>query len=163
MSVPYGQLLIDLSTRRDDRTHYCSNSGPIPSIFLFERLKCIKSLDDEHTTFLYSPSVPIFFPQVQKLISAAMSKDIYSVSFQKQSKFASKRPKKHRTKASSRVSKKGSPFLKETTWKQKTNFLAFEEGLHLIIVNFPTVIDHCFDMDQLNLVLASVYNKGVST
>ena len=53
--------------------------------------------------------------------------------------------------------------MKETTWKQKRIFLAFEEGLHLIIVNFPPVIDHCFDIDQFNLVPASVYNKGVST
>ena len=59
-SVPFGQLLIDLSPRTDDRLRYCTNSGSVPSNFYIpERLKHLRTLDDEHTKSLYSPSVPI--------------------------------------------------------------------------------------------------------
>ena len=32
-SVSFGQLLIDLSPRMDDRKRYCTNSGSVPSKF----------------------------------------------------------------------------------------------------------------------------------
>ena len=39
-SVPFGQLLIDLSPRTDDRLRYCTNTASIPSKFYIpERLK----------------------------------------------------------------------------------------------------------------------------
>ena len=66
-SVPFGHLLIDLSPRTDDRLRYCTNSGSVPSKFYIpERLKHSRTLDDEHTKSLYSPSVPIAFPQSRK-------------------------------------------------------------------------------------------------
>ena len=34
-SVPFGHLLIDLSPRTDDRLRYCTNSGSVPSNFIF--------------------------------------------------------------------------------------------------------------------------------
>ena len=62
-SVPFGHLLIDLSPPTDDRLRYCTNSGSVPSKFYIpERLKHLRTLDDEHTKSLYSPSVPIAFP-----------------------------------------------------------------------------------------------------
>ena len=62
-SVPFGDLLIDLSPCTDDRLRYCTNTGSIPSkLYIRERLKQSKILDDEHTKSLYSPSVPIAFP-----------------------------------------------------------------------------------------------------
>ena len=62
-SVPLGHLLIGLSPRTDDRLCYCTNTGYIPSkIYIPDRLKQSKFLDDEHTKSLYSPSVPIIFP-----------------------------------------------------------------------------------------------------
>ena len=64
-SVPFGHLLIDLSPRTDDRLRYCTNTGSIPSKFYIpDRLKQSKVLDDKHTKSLYSPSVPITFPQM---------------------------------------------------------------------------------------------------
>ena len=66
-SVPFGHLLIDLWPRTDDRVRYCTNTGFIPSKFYIpDRLKQSKFLDDEHTSSLHSPSVPIIFPQMQK-------------------------------------------------------------------------------------------------
>ena len=67
-SVPLGQLLIDLSPRTDDRLYYCStNTGSIPSKFYIpDGLKQSKVLGDERTKSLYSPGVPIIFPQMQK-------------------------------------------------------------------------------------------------
>ena len=39
-SVPFGRLLIDLSTRTDDRLRYCTKSGSVSSkFFIPERLK----------------------------------------------------------------------------------------------------------------------------
>ena len=65
-SVPFGHLLIDLSPRTDDRLRYCANSGSVPSKFCIpDPLKHLRTLQDEHTTFFYSPSVPIAFPQMQ--------------------------------------------------------------------------------------------------
>ena len=74
-SVPFGHFLIDLSTRTDDRLRYCTNTGYIPPKFYIpERLKQSKNLDDEHTKFLYSPSVPIVFPQMQKSFPSVLPK-----------------------------------------------------------------------------------------
>ena len=65
-SVHFGPLLIDLSPRTDDRLPYCTNTGSIASTFFIpDLLKQSKILDDEHTKSLYSPSVPIIFPQMQ--------------------------------------------------------------------------------------------------
>ena len=66
-SVPFVHLLIDLCPRTDDGLRYCTNSGSVPSnIYIPENLKHLRTLDDEHTKFLYSPSVPTAFPQMQK-------------------------------------------------------------------------------------------------
>ena len=37
-SVPFGHLLIDLSPRTDDRLRYCTNSGSVPSNFVFRNV-----------------------------------------------------------------------------------------------------------------------------
>ena len=80
-SVPFGQLLIDLSPRPDDRLRYCTNTGSIPSKFnIPEQLKQSKFLDDEHTKSLYSPTVPIIFPQIQKSFPSVLPKRVYSFS-----------------------------------------------------------------------------------
>ena len=52
-SVPFGHLLIDLSPRTDDRLPYCTNSGSVPSkLYIPERLKRLRTLDDEHAKSL---------------------------------------------------------------------------------------------------------------
>ena len=80
-SVPFGHLLIDLSPRTDDRLRYCTNSGSVPSkFFIPERLKHLRTLEDENTKFLYSPTVPIAFPQTQKSLSSILPKRVKSLS-----------------------------------------------------------------------------------
>ena len=92
MSVPFDYLLIDLSPRTDDRLRYCTNSGSVPSKFyLTERLKHLRTLDDEHTKSLYSPSVPIAFPQMQKPLSSVLPKRVYPVSLRMHSKSAQRK------------------------------------------------------------------------
>ena len=67
MSVPFGHLMIDLLPCTDDRLRYCTNTGSTPANFYIpDRLKQSENLDDKHTKSLYSPSVPIIFPQMQK-------------------------------------------------------------------------------------------------
>ena len=57
-SVPFGQLLFDLSPQTDDRLRYCTNSGSVPSeLCIPELLEHLMTLDDEYTKFLYPPSV----------------------------------------------------------------------------------------------------------
>ena len=66
-SVPVGHLLIDMSPWTDDRLRYCTNSGHVQSKFYSpNRLKPLRFLDEEHTKSLYSPSVPMAFPKMQK-------------------------------------------------------------------------------------------------
>ena len=87
-SVPFGQLLVDLSPRRDDRLHYYANSGSVPSKFYIpERLKHLRFLDEEQTKSLYPPIVPIAFPEMQKSLSSVMPKRVLPVSMRMHSKF----------------------------------------------------------------------------
>ena len=85
-SVPFGHLLIDLSPRTEDRLRYCTNSGSVPSKFyIAERLKHLRTLDNEYKKSLYSPTVPIAFPQMQKSLSSVLSKRVYPVSLRSKS------------------------------------------------------------------------------
>ena len=80
-SVSFGHLLIDLSPRTDDRLRYCINSGKFSSKFYVpENLKHSKCLDDEHTKFLYSPSIPALFPRMKNSVPKNFSKRIYPIS-----------------------------------------------------------------------------------
>ena len=91
-SVPLGHLFIDLSPQTDDRLNYCTNSGSVPSkLYIPQRLKPLRTLDDEHTKVPYSPSVPIAFPQMQKSLSSVLPKRVYPVSMRKHSKSAQRK------------------------------------------------------------------------
>ena len=106
-SVPFGQLLIDLSPRTDDRLRFCTNSGSVPSKFyITERLKQLRTLDDEHTKSLYSPSVPIAFSRVQKPLSSVMSKRVYPVSMRMHSKSAQRKLANHKKTSRGKVSRR---------------------------------------------------------
>ena len=111
-SVPFGHLLIDLSPRTDDRLRYCTNSGSLPSkLYIPERLKHLRTLDDEHTKSLYSPSVPIAFPQVQKPLSSVLSKRVYPVSMRMLSKSTQRKLAKHKKTSRDKISKRGSTIV----------------------------------------------------
>ena len=100
-SVPFGHLLIDVSPRTDNRLCCCINSGSVPSKFYIpERLKHLRTLDDEHTKSLYSTSVPIAFPQMQKSLSSVLPKRVYPVSMRMHSKSAQKKLANRKKKTS---------------------------------------------------------------
>ena len=106
-SVPFGHLLIDLSPRTDDRLHYFTNTGSIPSkFFIPERLKESKILDDDHTESLYSPSVPIIFPQMQKSFPSVLPKRVCRVSLRMHNKSAQRKPAKHKKTSRGKISKR---------------------------------------------------------
>ena len=76
-SVPYTQLLIDLSQRTDDRLRYCRNTGSIPSKFYNpDRLKWSTFFDNEHIKSVDSLSVSIIFPQMQMSFPSVLPKKI---------------------------------------------------------------------------------------
>ena len=105
-SVPFGHLLIDLSPRTDNRLRYCKNSGSVPSKFYIpERLKHLRTLDDEHTKSLYYPSVPIAFPQKQKSISSVLPKRVCPVSMRMHSKSAQRKLANHKRTSRGKVSR----------------------------------------------------------
>ena len=143
-SVPFGHLLIDLSPRTDDRLRYCTNSGSVPSKFYIpERLKHLRALDDEHTKSLYSPSIPIAFPQMQKSLSSVLPKRVYPVSMRMHSKSGQRKLANHKKTSRGKVSRRSLVTItKKTTWKQRRNVLSSEKGLQLIAVITPPVINH---------------------
>ena len=119
-SVPFGHLLIDLSPRTDDRLLYCKNSGSVPSKFYIpERLKPLRTLDDEHTKSLYSPSVPIAFPQMQKPLSSVLPKRVYPVPMRMHSKSAQRKLANHKKTSGGKV-----PRRSLATFTKKNNLEA---------------------------------------
>ena len=106
-SVPFGHLLMDLSPRTDDRIPYCTNSGSVPSkFFIPERLKHLRTLDDEHTKSLYSPSVSITFPQMQKSLSSVLPKRVYRVSMRMHSKSIQRKLANHKKTSRGKFSRR---------------------------------------------------------
>ena len=111
-SVPFGHLLVDLSPRTGDRLRYCTNTGYIPSkLYIPERLKQSKYLDDEHTKFLYSPSVPTIFPQMQRSFPSVLPKRIYPVSLRMHNKSAQRKPAKRKKTLRGKISQRGSTIV----------------------------------------------------
>ena len=144
-SVPFGPLMIDSSPRTGDRLRCCTYSGSVPSKFhIPDRLKHLKTLDDERTKSLYSPSVPIAFPQIQKPLSSVLSKRVYPFSMRKPSKSTQRKLANPKQTSRGRVSIRGlvTILLKITTWMQRRNVLFSEKRLHLIAVITPPVNNH---------------------
>ena len=114
-SAPFGHLLIELSPRTDDRLRYCTNTGSIPSKFYIpERLKQSKFLDAEHTKLLYSPSVPMIFPQMQNSLPSDLLIRVYPVSLRMPNKSAQRKPAKHKNASRGKISKRGSTIVSKT-------------------------------------------------
>ena len=143
-SVPFGHLLIDLSPRTDDTLRYCTNSGSLTSkCYIPERLKHSRILDDEHTKSLYSPSVPIAFPEMQKPLSSVLPKRVYPVSMRMHSKSTQRKLASHKNTSRGKVSRRSfATIAKRTTWKERRNVLSSEKGLQLTAVITPPVINH---------------------
>ena len=106
-SVPFGHLLIDLSPRTDDRLRYCTNSGCVPSKFYIpDCFKQLRTLNDENTFFVYSPCVPVPWPQMQKSLSSVLPKTVYPVSMQMHSKSTQRKPASHKKTSRGNVSRR---------------------------------------------------------
>ena len=143
-SVSFGHLLVDLSPRTDDRLRYCTNKGSVPSKFNYpEILKHLRTLDDKHTEFLYSPSVPIAFPQMQKSLSSVFCLKEF-IRFLCECIVNLLKGNLQTIKRHHVVKFQGDVWLlllKRTTWKQRRNVLLSEKGLKLIAVTtFPVNI-----------------------
>ena len=114
-SLPYGCLLFDLSPRSDDLLRYCISTGSFPSkIYVSDRLKQSKILDDEHTKSLYSPSVPIIFPQMQRSFPSLLPKRVHPVSFRMHIESAQSKPAKHKKTSRGKISKRSSSIVSKT-------------------------------------------------
>ena len=114
-SVPFGHLLIDMSPRTDNRLRYCTNNGSVPSKFYIpERLNHLRTLDEEHTKTLYSPSVLIIFPHIQKSFPSVLPKRFYPVSLRMHNKFAQRKPAKHKKTSRGQISKRSSTIVSKT-------------------------------------------------
>ena len=115
MSVPIGHLLIDLSPRTDDRLRFCTNTGSIPSkVYIPDRLEQSKKLDKEHTTSLYSPSVPIIFPQMQKSFPSVLPKRAYPVFLRMHNESALMKPAKHEKTSRGKISQQRRTIVSKT-------------------------------------------------
>ena len=123
-SVPFGHLLIDLSPRTDDRLRYCTNSGSVLSKFYIpERLKHLRTLDNEHKKSLYSPSVPIAFPQRQKSLSSVLPKKVHRVSMRVHCKSTQRKFANHKKTSRGKVSRRS-----VVTIAKKNNLEAKKKG-----------------------------------
>ena len=144
MSVPFGHLLIDLSPRTDDRLRYCTNSGSVPSKFdIPERLKHLRTLDDEHTKSLYSPIVRIAFPQMQKSLCSILSKRVYLLSMRMHSKSAQRKLASHKKTSRGKISRRNLVTIaKQNNLEAKKKRSVVKKGLQLRAVITPPVINH---------------------
>ena len=143
-SVPFGHLLIDLSPRTDDRLRYCTKSGCVPSKnYIPERLKHLRTLDDEHTKSLYSPSVPIAFPQMQKSISSVLPQRVYPFSMRMHSKSAQRKLASHKKTFCGKISRQSLVTIaKKNKLEAKKKLSAIRKRLQLKSVITPPVMNH---------------------
>ena len=131
---------------------------------MFERFKLLRTLDDEHTKSLYSPSVPIAFPPLQKPLSSVFPNRVYPASIRMHSKSTQRKLANHKNHHVVKFQDEVWLLsLKRTIWKQRRNSLSSEKGLQLLAVITTPVINTFLDMEQVVLVPASVYNKSVTT
>ena len=158
MSAPFGHLLIDLSPRTDDRLRCCTNTSSLPSKFYIpDRLKQSKILDNIHTKSLYSPSVPIIFPLMQKPSPSVLPKRVYPVSLRMHKKSAQRKRAKQKKTSRGKISKRNSTIVCKTyNLEAKKRLLASERGLHSIKFLLLLSLTICLDMQQFVLVPASV-------
>ena len=114
-SVSFGHLLIDLLRRTDDLLRYCTNTGSFPSkIYKPDRLKQWKVLEFEHTKSVYSPSVPIVFPQTRKSFPSVFPKRVYPVSLRMHRKSAQRKPVRHKKSSRGKISQRSSTIVSRT-------------------------------------------------
>ena len=144
ISVTFGHLFIDLSPRTDDRLRYCTNSGSVPSKFCIpERLKHLRTLENEHTKYLSSPSVPIAFPQMQMPHSSVLPKRFYPVSMRMHSKSTQRKLASHKKTSRGKISRRSLATIgKKNNLEAKKKSSVVRKCLQLLAVITPPVINH---------------------
>ena len=71
-------------------------------------LKKSKLLNDECTKYLYSPAVPINFPEMQKSFFSALPKRVYQAPLRLHSKPSQRKPAKRKKTSSDEISQRSS-------------------------------------------------------
>ena len=103
----------------------------------------MRSLDDEHTKSLYSPSVPMAFPQMQKSLSSVLTKRVCPFSMRMHSQSTQKKLACHEKTSRGKASGRNL-----VTIAKKNNLEAKKERsvvrLQLIAVITPPVINNLF-------------------
>ena len=80
---------------------------------------------------------------MQKFFTSVLPKRVYPVSLRTHSKYAQRKPAKHKKTSRGNISERGLTIVSITyNWKQRGDILASEEALQLIKVITPTVINH---------------------
>ena len=143
-SVLFGQLLVDLSPRTDDRLRYCTNTGSIPQNFYpgpFETatkfwttntqnlstLQVFQSFSHEGKNLFFQSCPKEFIRFLCKCIIILLKRNLQSIKIHQVAKF----------QTGVRLL-----FLKRTTWKQRRDILASEKDLQLIKVITHPVNNH---------------------
>ena len=165
-SVLYRQLLIDLSPRTDDRLRYCPINGPIHSNFCIRnRLKQSKVLDGEHTKYLYSPCVPIIFPQMQKSFPSVMPKRVCRVPERMYSKISQRKLAKHKNTTRDKTSKRSLISLsKKNHLEEKKRRSGIRKRVTTRKSSYSSRhYSFVLTGSSFFLVPAPVYNKGLNT
>ena len=128
----------------------------------------------EHTKTLYWSSVPLIFPQMQNFFPSLLSQRVNQVPLRMYGKFSKRKPAKHEKTSRDKISKRCSvTVFKRITWNQSRDVLTSEEGLHLIRVNTPPVINRlswyvavrshrCFCVQQQEFENSDSYMAGAS-
>ena len=83
-------------------------------MYIPDRLKRSKNLEDELTKSLYSPSVPIIIPPTQKSFRSVLAKKVYPCSLRMRNKSVQRKPAKHKKSSSGKLSKRASTIVSET-------------------------------------------------
>ena len=125
-SVPYGQLLIDLTPKTVDSLRYCTNSGSIPTKSYLPAGIETKFLNDEYTIRLYSPNISKNFPKASKIIHSQLPKRFPSVSERVFSKPIKRRDSRSSERRRSKISKINfRTNTKKNSSTQKKNYFKF--------------------------------------
>ena len=99
-------------------------------------------MDDKHTKSLYSPSVPIAFPQMQKSLFSVLIKRVCPVSMRMHNESTQGKFANRKKTSGGKVSRRKVVTNAKKNNLEAKNVLSSEKGLQLIAVITPPVINH---------------------
>ena len=143
-SVPYGNFLIDLSPRTDDSLRYWTNTGSIVSKFNApECLNHLKTLDDEHTWSLHCHVFQPFSDKCKNLFLQFCPKELIRFLCECIGNLMNEDLQGKKTHHVTKFQNNSWLlfFVFWITWMQRKDVLASKNGLQLIEVNIPAIIN----------------------